>query len=120
MLLVSAATGLPAGQLKEPTPTRYPRSRRKLALIQSLSDPGRMFEFTAIGRVLSTTINYHRFGPTYLLVVGRSERRSLLIALRRQRVQRALTGRDTPVYLLDLHRPSDGRRARRVGARRDA
>src|SRR6516162_1347410 len=96
MLLVSAATGLPAGQLKEPTPTRYPRSRRKLALIQSLSDPGRMFEFTTIGRVLSTTINYHRFGPTYLLVVGRSERRSLLIALRRQRVQRALTGGGTP------------------------
>ena len=55
-----------------------------------------MFEFTAIGRVLSTTINYHRFGPTYLLVVGRSERRSLLIALRRQRVQRALTGGGTP------------------------
>ena len=55
-----------------------------------------MFEFTAIGRVLSTTINYHRFGPTCLLVVGRSERCSLLIALRRQRVQRALTGGGTP------------------------
>jgi hypothetical protein len=27
---------------------------------------GRILEFTAIRRVLSTTINYHRFGPTYL------------------------------------------------------
>jgi hypothetical protein len=29
-----------------------------------------MLQFTAIRRVLSTTINYHHFGPTYLLVVG--------------------------------------------------
>ena len=87
--------------IKRADPTRYPRSRRKLALIQSLSDPGRMFEFTAIGRVLSTTINYHRFGPTCLLVVGRSERCSLLIALRRQR--------------FSVLSPAAGRRPRHAG-----
>src|SRR6516162_10584659 len=99
MLLVSAPRVCPLVNLpsiKRADPTRYPRSCRKLALIQSLSDPGRMLEFTAIGRVLSTTINYHRFGRAYLLVVGRSERCSLLIALRGQRVQRALTGGGTP------------------------
>ena len=73
MLIVSAATGLPAGQFtvykKEPTRPRYPRSRRKLDLIQSLSDPGRMLEFTAIGRVLSTTINRGVLaGIPYLIV----------------------------------------------------
>jgi hypothetical protein len=131
---VEPATGVEAAAGTEPaivepaeameTRTRYPRSRRKLDLVQSLSDPGRMFEFTAIGRVLSTTINYDRFGPTYLLVVGRSERCSLLIALPGQRGSACShrwrdAGRDTPVYLLDLRRPSDGRRAHWVSAGRE-
>ena len=59
------------------------------------------------------------------MVVGRSERCSLLIALPGQRGSACShrwrdAGRDTPVYLLDLRRPSDGRRAHWVSAGRDA
>ena len=50
---------------------------------------------------MSTTNNYHRFGQRYLLVVGRSERCSLLIALRRQR--------------FSVLSPAAGRRPRHAG-----
>src|ERR1700730_14525253 len=61
MLLVSGTTGLPAGQFTVYKKSRPDRAIRKIDLIQSLSDPGRMLEFTAIGRVLSTTIKLASF-----------------------------------------------------------
>jgi hypothetical protein len=67
--LVCPLVNLPSIKGADPT-ALSPIQDQVFGGIQSLRDPGRMLEFTAIRRVLSTTINYHRFGPTYLLVVG--------------------------------------------------